>query len=59
MERKFRAAHRRTASKPRTAEHVQALGVRVGWWPCLRAPFAQVTIGSHIFEMWYGLPSYR
>lgn len=34
------------------------LRVGVGYWPCLRAPFVQVAVGKHLFELWYGLPSY-
>lgn len=56
---RFHVAHRHTTRKPFTSTRVQALGLRVGYWPCLQAPFVQVTVGSHIFEVWFGLESYR
>lgn len=56
---RLRKAHRRTATKPGTDRHVLGFGARLGYWPCLRAPFVQVSIGSHIFEAWFGLPSYK
>lgn len=42
------------ASKP-----VRAFGVKVGYWPCLRGPFVQVTIWTRNYQIWYGLPSYQ
>lgn len=38
---------------------VFAIGLRVGYWPCLGAPFLQVGIGYRTIELWYGLPSYK
>lgn len=37
---------------------VQALGLKVGYWPCLRAPFISLCVGSRIIDLWWGLPSY-
>lgn len=34
-------------------------GVRVGYWPCLFAPYAQATFLFWQFDIWYGLPSYK
>lgn len=30
-----------------------------GWWPCLRAPFVQLSIGHMMWDVWYGDPSYK
>lgn len=35
------------------------LGLCIGYWPCLEAPFARVSLGHYHYELWYGLPSYR
>ena len=35
------------------------LGIRIGYWPCIKSPFIQFAIGKYIFDFWYGLPSYR
>jgi hypothetical protein len=39
--------------------HIIMYGIRVGYWPCLHAPFLQIALGIHILECWYGLPSYK
>lgn len=49
----------RTRQDVYTGRHSQALGVRVGFWPCLGGPFAQVAVGSVRVDVWYGRPSYR
>lgn len=36
-----------------------ALGVRAGYWPCLKAPFFQVTLIFWQIDLWFGLPSYQ
>lgn len=38
--------------------HAQSFGARVGYWPCLRAPFISLYFGSRVFEAWVGYPSY-
>lgn len=35
-----------------------AIGLRVGYWPCLRAPYVQVVFACWRIEIWFGLPSY-
>jgi hypothetical protein len=35
---------------------VIAFGVRIGYWPCVIAPFVQVAAFAWRFEVWYGLP---
>lgn len=50
-----------TVSRSKTSpggSHVQALGLKVGYWPCLRAPFVSLCVGSRIIDLWWGLPSY-
>lgn len=50
-----------TVSRSKTSpggSHVQAIGLKVGYWPCLRAPFVSLCVGSRIIDLWWGLPSY-
>lgn len=54
---RFRWTRRRTASNAR-GEHVWLLRLGLGYWPCLKAPFLQLGIGTHLIDVWYGLPSY-
>ncbi len=55
---KFRTAHRLTRVSP-DGEHVHLFRIGVGYWPCLNAPFMQFAFGIHMFDLWYGLPSYK
>lgn len=48
-----RSQRRREDGRP-----VLSLGVRVGYWPCLRAPFIRLDLGPRIVEVWVGWPSY-
>jgi hypothetical protein len=41
------------------AGHALGYGVQLGYWPCLCAPFVQIRIHRWIFQVWFGLPSYR
>lgn len=36
-----------------------ALGVKLGYWPCLRAPYLQLALGWWALDIWYGEPSYK
>ena len=54
---KFHWEHRLTRTSP-DGRHVIMFRIGVGYWPCLHAPFLQIAFGKHIFEFWYGLPSY-
>jgi hypothetical protein len=56
-EARFRWNYRLTATNP-AGRHVIMFRIGVGYWPCLHAPFLQIAFGKHIFEFWYGLPSY-
>lgn len=49
--------HRRSKQSPQN-RHAQSFGVRVGYWPCLKAPFVSLDIASHRWDIWHGLPSY-
>jgi len=53
-----RAMVRPTNSQPLTGRRVTEFGLRVGFWPCLKAPFVTVTFWRWRFDMWLGLPSY-
>ena len=35
-----------------------ALGARIGYWPCLKAPYVQASFFLWRIEVWYGYPSY-
>ncbi len=56
--RKLRGGSRRTAQSPK-GTHVIRYGVCIGYWPCLQAPFIQISFGTRTYEAWYGLPSYQ
>lgn len=49
----------RTRSNVYTGRRSQALGARVGYWPCLGGPFVQLAVASVRLDVWYGRPSYR
>ncbi len=36
-----------------------SFGFRVGYWPCLKAPYIQIVLAGWRCDFWYGLPSYR
>lgn len=54
---RLRTMHRRSKTN-RYGEHALGFGIRVGYWPCLHAPFIAVDWMSHRWEIWYGAPSY-
>ena len=56
MRRMFRVWAR---SNPRRADGapVIALGLRIGYWPCLKAPFVQVSFLAWRVEIWHGYES--
>lgn len=56
--RKLRVGVRRTTQSPE-GTHVIRYGVCFGYWPCLRAPFIQLSFGTRTIEVWHGLPSYQ
>lgn len=37
-------------------EHAIAVGLRVGYWPCLHAPFIQTALGKWTVSLWWGDP---
>lgn len=41
---------RRLTAKGRDGKHVTHFGMRVGYWPCLRAPFIEFGFGRWVFE---------
>jgi len=53
---RFQVNH--TALSPTGAPAV-ALGLRVGYWPCLGGPFVQLALATRRYDLWYGRPSYR
>lgn len=53
-----RAQLRRTRTSP-DGRHVQALGLRFGYWPCLAAPFVTIDVASFRLDLWCGLPGYE
>ena len=34
------------------------VGVKVGYWPCLKGPFVSLCVGRRRLDLWIGLPSY-
>lgn len=60
--RRLRFAVRSATSKQApdgTTLTVQAYGLRVGYWPCLQAPFIELAFHKKRYEVWYGLRSYQ
>lgn len=39
--------------------HATGYGLRVGYWPCLRAPYMQLAFGRRRLDVWFGDPSYK
>jgi hypothetical protein len=58
MRRLFRYEIRRSRMSA-DGDHVISIGVRLGYYPCLKAPFIQFTLWSWCIDFWYGLPSVR
>ncbi len=46
-------------TKKNNNKHVLRFGFCFGYWPCLRSPYLQLSIGIYIFELWYGYCSYK
>lgn len=36
-----------------------AIGVRVGYWPCMKAPFLQLSVGFGRVEIFHGQDGYK
>lgn len=56
--RKFRAQYRRSRVSA-TGKHAFSVGIRLGYWPCLKAPFVAIDLGTRRLEVWHGLRSYK
>ena len=57
MTMRIRAATR-TGKCSAEGRYTLAYGLRLGYWPCLKAPYIQVAFHRWRFELWFGLPSY-
>lgn len=53
-----RAMVRTDKRHPVNDRHVQSIGIKVGYWPCLLGPFLTVWISRWRIDLWCGLPSY-
>lgn len=49
-------ANDRSADRQRSS---LGFGFRFGYWPCLRAPYLQLALGTRRVDIWYGDPSYK
>lgn len=38
-----------------TGQYTKALGLRVGYFPCLKGPFIEIAVWSYSLAIWYGL----
>lgn len=54
--RRFRTLLRPTRSNEK-GEQVIGFGIRIGYWPCIRAPFIQFAFWKWNLDVWYGLPT--
>lgn len=60
--RRFRRAVRPATSKVQPNGDVLtvcAYGLRIGYWPCLKAPFIEIALHHRRYQLWHGLPSYK
>lgn len=57
MSRQIHLTISRSKTSPQ-GTHVQSLGLKIGYWPCLRAPFISLCVSHLIIDLWWGLPSY-
>lgn len=58
MPRRLRAQKRWLEKSPAGAQSF-GFGARVGYWPCLRAPYVQFTLLFWHFDVWFGDESYK
>jgi hypothetical protein len=56
--RRLRVQARRMKRSPGGRDQF-ALGLRLGYWPCLRAPYVQLVLLCWRFDLWFGLPTYN
>jgi hypothetical protein len=56
--RTLRVQLERTKRSPQ-GTHALGFGIRLGYWPCLRAPYVQFAFAIWRLDVWHGLPSYR
>jgi hypothetical protein len=49
--------HIRPTKKRNDGRFVFALGARIGYWPCVEAPFVEIALGRCMFALWHGLAS--
>jgi hypothetical protein len=59
MKSKIRYSIRNTLARKDNGRSVFRVGVCFGYWPCLKAPFIQISVGKKTIDVWLGLPSYR
>jgi hypothetical protein len=55
--RRFHAAIRVGKRSP-LGKYVLGYGLRVGYWPCLKAPYVQIAFHRWRVEIWHGEPSH-
>ncbi len=54
--RKFHYSIRK-GQESQEGKPVLAFGMRVGYWPCLRAPFISLSLWNLRIDVWHGLAS--
>lgn len=57
-DKSFRFSIRPTPSN-HLGEQAIYLSLRVGYYPCLKAPFIQVCLFFWRIDFWYGLPTHK
>jgi hypothetical protein len=53
MRRLFRCKCRRHR-RSYEGRSAYSIGLRVGYWPCLKAPFVQISALFWVIELWHG-----
>lgn len=56
--RRLRLQSRQLKRRPDGARAF-GFGVRIGYWPCLLAPYLQLTVLFWQIDLWHGTPSYK
>jgi len=59
MKYKLHISIRDSLRRPDNGKQVLRIGLCAGYWPCLLAPFIQISLGKKIVDIWFGLPGYK
>jgi hypothetical protein len=49
---RLKVRHHKRSYEGRSA---MSLGARIGYWPCLKAPFVQLSLIFWVIDIWHGI----